>query len=172
MLWNRSQAETISSMRYAKAWCYHFVVGVSNFFNLRNGKQYKIDEKIIWMQPVQCIFVVQNWIDLDNYCRMLFIYYSMMAHRLQIVMFGYFSLFYFFLIYFYMDAIYAFWMGLYTNAPHWASTKVTHIITKQIVDDSAGAVLCTRYFRFCQGFINHITLRTKLFVLFLPFSKF
>ena len=103
---------------------------------------------------------------------MFFIYNSLIANQLQIVMFGHFSLFSFFLFYLYMDAIYAFGMGLYTNAPHWASTKVTHIITKQIVDDSAGAVLCTRYFRFCQGFINHITLRTKLFVLFLPFSKF
>ena len=95
----------------------------------------------------------------------------MVAHRLQIVMFGYFSLFSFFLFYLYMDAIYAFGMGLYTNAPHWASTKVTFIIAKQIVDDFAGAVPCTRHFRFCQGFINDITFRAKLFVLYLPVSK-
>ena len=102
---------------------------------------------------------------------MFFIYNSLIANQLQIVMFGHFSLFSFFLFYLYMDAIYAFGVGLYSNAPHWASTKVTLIIAKQIVDDFAGAVLCTRYFRFCQGFINDITLRTKLFVLYLPGSK-
>ena len=102
---------------------------------------------------------------------MFFIYNSLIANQLQIVMFGHFSLFSFFLFYLYMDAIYAFGMGLYTNAPHWASTKVTFIIAKKIVDDSAGVVLCTRQFSLCQGFINHITLRTKLFVLDIPFSK-
>ena len=39
----------------------HFVVGVSHFFNLRNSKQYRIDEQIIWTQPVQYIFVCMNF---------------------------------------------------------------------------------------------------------------
>ena len=47
-------------MRNTEAWCYHFVVGVSNFFNLRNGKQYILQiilDLMFFMPFISIVFV-------------------------------------------------------------------------------------------------------------------